>query len=316
MPPALSTEFINHLKNKTREENLSIENKDVLSGHSNTVIRLKLKNGRRIMIKKSQFEWAAPRFQSARQASFLLQDQKDFKVPEHIPISKKATDNPTLAYWYLPYPTLKDLWPNLSFNQRKEATKKLGSMLRRLHNINVDKYGLLHSANTCISFYSYMKKELLERLKPTIGAKWSEALWIVNRLVDMLDKLPERNGKATLVHNDLHLDNILCQVNDGEVECIGLLDLEETIGGVWELDIASAITMHHPLFAEENGKGDWLDDFGKFLQEGYGKKPDPKFLRFFRLYHLVNLGMFSAMSGDDWHAERVKETTVDLLKAA
>src|SRR5699024_8319896 len=101
--------------------------------------------------------------------------------------------------------------------------------------------------------------------------------------------------------------------NSGGVQCVGLLDLEEAKGGRWESDLANVVTLHHPLFSREEGEGDWLKDFGRYIVEGYGKKPDPELLRFFQIYHLINLGFFSALNKDHYHARQVSERIMGLL---
>jgi hypothetical protein len=83
---------------------------------------------------------------------------------------------------------------------------------------------------------------------------------------------------------------------------VGLLDLEEAKGGRWESNLANAVTLHHPLFSREEGEGDWLKNFGRYIVEGYGKKPEPKLSRFYQVYHLLNLGFFSALNKDHYHA--------------
>jgi hypothetical protein len=85
-----------------------------------------------------------------------------------------------------------------------------------------------------------------------------------------------------------YLGNILCEINNGEIECVGLLDLEE-------------------------GEGDWLKNFGRYIVEGYGKKPEPKLSRFYQVYHLLNLGFFSALNKDHYHARQVSQRIMNLL---
>lgn len=283
-----------------------------LSGYSNDVVRLNLENGKSLMVKRARYDWVGPRFESSRRASRLIRQKSSLLAPEHLPISKGTDNTPLLAYWYIPLPTLKMLWPDLTVNQKKNVLRSLGRMLREMHKIKVEQYGLLNDegdAHTSLS--SFMGSDLLERLKPAVWAHWSEALPLVDRLAKMSADLPKK--KPALVHNDLHLDNILCKVEDGEVECVGMLDLEAAGGGRFESDIASAIVLHDPFFSRENEEIVWLKDFDHYLIEGYGKNPDPDLIRFFKVYHLLNMGFFFAHSGEEERADRIVKAVERLL---
>lgn len=311
---SLSSEFLEWLKATVGgEREVEITDTFAPSGFSNKIVRLTFDDGQKVIIKQSQYDWATPRFHSAKRASELLRQQSLIKAPEHISIPKEVVDTPTLVYRYLPFPTLKELWPKLSFSQRKQASKNLGRMLRKMHQINVRGYGLLDEEHSYSTVSSFMYSDLRDRLKSAIAAKWPDVLPLVNRLMDMAKNLPDKNKEASLVHNDMHLGNILCEIEDNKIECIGLIDLEEASGGRWESDLASAITLHHPLFFSGEKNGRWLKEFGRFITEGYGQKPDQHFLRFFRAYHLINLGFFSAMNGEDEHASRVGEKVYEVL---
>lgn len=311
-----SSDFIHWLKSTIGGEK-KINITDIFSpkGFSNNLVRLTFDDGRKLVIKQSQYDWAQPRFDCACNASQLVSQQSAIVTPRHINIPKEVVDYPTMAYWYLPYPTLKELWPELSLEQKKQASKSLGSMLRKMHQIEVSNYGLLQKEHSYRSLSSFMLSELRERLKPAIAAKWPDVLPMVNRLIKIAENLPDRENNANLVHNDMHLGNILCNENNGEIKCVGLIDWEEAGGGRWEADLASAMTLHHPLFFSSKLKGNRLENFGQCIAEGYGKKPDSKLLRFFRLYHLIDLGFFSAMNEDYQHARRIGKKASGLLDA-
>lgn len=278
-----------------------------LSGYSNKVLRLYLADGQSVIIKRSQYEWAGPRFESARRATELVNREGSVIAPEHILLENDATSKPTLVYWFLPMPTLKALWPDLSPSQRAKAVRSLGHLLKKVHQIKVDQYGALAGEKDFNSISAFMENDLCERLTPAIWGQWPDAGPLADHLAHLAAGLPDDEAGIPLVHNDLHLDNILCEADDEDIRCVGLLDWEASGGGRLESDLASAIILHDPLFAEESGKGDWEEDFDRYLIEGYGETPNPEFLRFFKVYHLLNLGFFSALSGDDWHARRVAD---------
>ena len=73
-------------------------------------------------------------------------------------------------------------------------------------------------------------------------------------------------------------------------------------GGPRELDLAHALVLHGPLFAQQLHDG-WFEE----LRLGYQHPLDPFALRWFAVYHLLNLGFFSALVGDREHAAAVAE---------
>lgn len=283
-----------------------------LSGYSNDVVRLNLENAQSLMVKRARYDWLGPRFESSRRASKLIRQESTLLAPEHLPISEGTDQTPLLAYWYLPLPTLKSLWPDLSVNQKKNVLRSLGQMLRKMHKIGVNRYGLLNDwEHIHTSLSSFMRSDLLERLKPAVWAHWSDALPLIDRLAEMADSFSHK--EPVLVHNDLHLDNILCKVEKEEVHCVGVLDLEAAGGGRVESDIASAIVLHDPFFSREDEEIVWLKDFDRYLTEGYGKEPDPDLIRFFKVYHLLNIGFFFAHRGEEERADRIVKAVKRLL---
>lgn len=291
----------------TEIKKFGISNIDKIRGHSNNILRLQLDDGRMVIIKQSEYDWAHPRFFSACNASFLLRRHSSVISPQHIHIPQDIVQKPTLAYWYLSYPTLKDLWPRLSVEQKRGAIKSLGQLLRKMHAISLESYGLVHHKHTHGSLTSLIVNDLHERLKPTFYAKWPEVVPILDQLIVIIKKISNDEKKAVLVHNDLHMGNILCKTGSNCIECIGFLDWEEAKGGRWESDIASAMILHHPLFEGTSDKVEWLNGFNDFLKHGYERNPDPTLLCFFQIYHLLNLGLFSVMNGDKSHASLVLE---------
>ncbi len=307
-----SLNIIHHLKNAVGDKDTTLSKINTLSGYSNKIVQLTLDGGHRIIVKQAQHDWAEPRFESARRAARLLRRHSSIIAPEHIAVSEVA-DNPTIAYRYLPFPTLEELWPDLNLQQKINAAKSLGGLLREMHQIEVPDYGLFHDEVSYESASSSMYRDLHDRLRPAICDYWVDMLPAVNRLLRMAESWQEDHQPAALVHNDLHLGNILCEVNNGDVQCMGLLDLEEARGGRWESDLANVATLHHPLFSREEGKGDWLHGFDWYIIEGYGKKPDPELFCFYQVYHLLNLGFFSALNNDHYHARQVGERITGLL---
>ncbi len=308
--------IIQQLKEVTKEDNdhSGISEIQMVSGSSNQVMCLLMDSGRSLIIKQAPFDWAGPRFRNARRASSLLQEKSPLVTPKHLQLPDHIGDTPMMAYWFISHPTLENVWPRLSGDQRVEALYSFGKMLRKMHEIKVDGYGTLNGDRHYNSVSSYMEDDLRNRLRSAVWFKWPEALPIIDRLGHMASFLPEE-GKATLIHNDLHLDNILCRVKNEKAECIGLLDLEAAVGGAPESDLASATVLHDPLFAEGNPKQKWVSNFDRHLLEGYGNNINHFMLKFFQTYHLLNLGYFSALNGDTQHANRVAKVADKKLKS-
>src|SRR5699024_1464217 len=137
---SLISEVVHHLSEINGDESSTPDISDILSlsGYSNKVSRLYLADGRSLIVKKSRYEWAGPRFESARRATELLNRESSVITPEHISLEDDVINKPALAYWFIPMPTLKELWPDLSSVQRASAVRSLGRLLRRVHQINVD----------------------------------------------------------------------------------------------------------------------------------------------------------------------------------
>lgn len=295
-----------HCKDEEKgNDNINILQVDRFSGHSNNIIRLQLNDGRKMIVKQSDYDWAHPRFSSARNASELLQENGTIVSPGHTYIPRNIEQKPTLAYWYLSFPTLHELWPELNSEQKKKSVRSFGRLLRQLHSIELNSFGLLQENSHFEALSSYIEDDLQNRLKPTMYAKWPDVVPVVDQLTNLINQVKDDEKNAVLIHNDMHIGNILCTTEAEEIECIGLLDLEEARGGCRESDIASAMILHQPLFAGLNNTIDWLQDFSRNLIEGYGQKPDPYLLSFFKAYHLLNLGLFSVMTGKQQHANNI-----------
>lgn len=259
-----------------------------------------------VMVKHSPFDWVAARFRSAKVASSLAADEGSVVTPACLPLPERVGGTSVLAYWYVPLPTLESLWPALSPNERDEAVRSLGRLLRRLHRVAVPRHGsLVDDEHVDSSLAAFLERDLRRRLKPAVCAHWPDGVPLVERALERVDEGDPDGAAPALTHNDLHLGNVLCRRRNGRVQCVGLLDLEAAAGGRAESDLASASVLHDPLFAQEYGTGDWLGRFDRALREGYGDGLDPRALGFFRLYHLLNLGFASALTGDHWHADRV-----------
>jgi aminoglycoside phosphotransferase (APT) family kinase protein len=271
--------------------------------HSNDVTEVRFSDGRTLMVKQGRFPWVAQRFRTARATSRLLRGAAGVVAPAPLPIAEDLTGSPTEAYWRIDLPTLEELWPTLPEEQRAEVFWSWGVLLRRVHRVVLSGYGDLAAESFADrSLVAHLEGELAGRLRPAVAAEWPGGLWLVDWLLGALPELEARTagGSATLVHNDLHMGNVLCDTAGGGARCVGLLDLEAAFAGPPEADLANLEIMHGPLFHRPL-PGPWLD----WVSEGYGDRLDPWLRGFFRVYHLINMGFYSALVGHHEHAGEV-----------
>lgn len=269
--------------------------------HSNDVGRVQLEDGRVLMVKVGRFDWVAPRFRAERRAARWLND-RGIVAPRHLEGPERVEGSPVLCYWRIDLPTLATVWPDHGEEARAVAWREWGGLLRRVHDVPVDGCGPLTTGPDpgCRDpVGDFMKSDLLDRLRPALMGTWPEALTALDQAVAMLPALREHLGGAAtvLLHGDPHAGNVLCAVEDGTIRCEGLIDLETAAGGPRELDLAHALVLHGPLFAQPLPDG-WFEE----LRSGYALPLDAFALQWFALYHLLNLGFYSALVGDHEHA--------------
>jgi len=252
--------------------------------HSNEVAMVPLVDGRTLVVKRGRFDWAAGRFEVARRASRLFHEA-GIVAPRPLRLPAALDERPLEAYWRIESPTLEEVWPGMDPAGREAALRSLGRLVRRLHRTPLRGYGPLgEEGGDHRSLAEHLAADLGERLLPAASAGWEEGAPILEELVERLPVLAERvrDRPATLLHNDLHLGNVLCEVDGARVRCVGFLDLEASAAGVPESDLAILQTLHGALFARPL-PGAW---FAR-VREGYGGTLDPWTLHFFRVYIVI-----------------------------
>jgi aminoglycoside phosphotransferase (APT) family kinase protein len=285
--------------------------------HSNDVTEVRFSDGRTLMVKQGRFPWVAQRFRAARATSRLLRGEAGVVAPAPLPIPEDLTGSPTEAYWRIDLPTLEELWPTLPEEGRAGVFWSWGALLRRVHRVELSGYGPLGAEPAAAgSLPAHLEAELAGRLRSAVCGEWPAGLWLVDWLLGALPELEARTDDvaATLVHNDVHMGNVLCDTSEGGARCVGLLDLEAAFAGPPEADLANLEVMHGPLFHRPL-PGPWLD----WVAEGYGDRLDPWLRGFYRVFHLVNMGFYSALVGHHEHADAVALAAgdeVERLRAA
>lgn len=270
--------------------------------HSNDVGRIELDDGRVLMVKVGRFDWTAPRFRAERLAARRLCTQ-GIVVPRHLDVSEEVDGWPVLCYWRIALSTLATVWGTESDPDYGGALREWGRLLRRVHAVPAEACGPLSSDDSCRdAIGDYLAGDLADRLGPAVGHRWREGLVPLNTALELLPELRRRldDAPTVLLHGDPHAGNVMVRSEGDGVKCDGLIDLETAAGGPRELDLAHALVLHGPLFTQELPEG-WFEH----LVEGYGISLDPFALRWFAVYHLLNLGFFSALVGDHEHARLV-----------
>ena len=281
--------------------------------HSNDVAELRLADGRALMVKRGRYLWAAERFATSRIASDLLRTRGGVIVPAPLLLPDGLDERPVEAYWRISLPTLQECWPALSPEERERALRSLGRLIRRVHNVRLPGHGPLQAAtSTPVALSDHLHGDLSGRLLPAVAADWPEAVGSLEKLVEAVPALAGRlqECEAAIVHNDLHLGNVLCETGPEGVRCVGLLDLETAGGAPPESDLAVAQVHHGPLFCQPLPEG-WF----RWLLEGYEADPDPVVLSFYRAYHLANMGYYSALVGHGEHAWEVAQALAAEVEA-
>ncbi|HEV2131838.1 MAG TPA: aminoglycoside phosphotransferase family protein [Longimicrobiaceae bacterium] len=300
-------ELVGSLLAHVAKETDATEPRDVVfrGQHSNDLVEIRYADGRALMVKRGRYDWVATRFETSRVASELMRNRARITAPEPLPLPHGLDAQPLEAYWRIPLPTLQEVWPQLPAKARAEVLRSWGELIRRVHVVKLSGHGaLLGAQREPLRLTDFLEGDLAGRLRPAVIDIWPAALGILDRLIAAIPEVAARvrESEGTLIHNDLHMGNVLCRVEGDRARCVGLLDLEAALAGPPEADLANANVMHGPLFAQPLG-GPWFEQ----LREGYGVEIDPVVFAFFRTFHLLNLGFYSALVGHHEHAHEVAD---------
>lgn len=280
--------------------------------HSNDLLEIRL-GERRLMLKRGVESWSGRRFLSSRIAAARLREA-GIEAPLHLEVAERMDEDPVLAWWRVPGPTLAGAWPRLGPAERRRALVSLGGLLRRIHEIPATGWGPLWRERSAegvpvhATAADFLRADLLERLRPALGGEAPGAMDILEGLVVRIGDLPLQDEAPVLVHNDPHFSNILCDEDVDGVRCVGVLDLEAAAGGAPESDVAWLATIHSPLLAGRPETADPEADpeaWETHVETGYGRTLRSKVVSFFRVYHLLNVGFHAALTGRHEHAGAV-----------
>lgn len=269
---------------------------------SNSVDEVHLADGRILVIKRARDPGNAYRFRTSRIAAALLEGSEGVVTPGYVKLPPALEDEAILVYWWVPGPTLHELWPGVEAADRAETVRDWGRLIRRLQAVRPRGHGPLPDAvRSDTALDGYLETDVGDRLLPAVRAGWPDGVPAAEGLLASIPDLVTAVGARppVLVHNDLFDQNVLCRVDDG-VRCVGVIDFEDAFAGPAEAELAKTEVLHGPLFGQP-----WAWDWFPHLAEGWGGAPDPLALGYFRAYHLVNMGLHAANTGLDDHAAQV-----------
>ncbi|CAN5372342.1 hypothetical protein BH24GEM3_BH24GEM3_27540 [soil metagenome] len=312
---SFSSELVGSLLALVAKETDGTEARDVVfrGEHSNDLVEIRYADGRALMVKRGRYDWVAARFETSRVASELMRNRARITAPEPLALPADLDEQPLEAYWRIPLPTLQEVWPRLSADARAEVLRSWGELIRRVHEVKLSGHGaLLGAQREPLRLTDFLEGDLAGRLRPAVIGMWPAALGILDQLIEAIPEVAARvrEGEGTLIHNDLHMGNVLCSVEGDTARCVGLLDLEAALAGPPEADLANVNVMHGPHFAQPL-EGSWFEQ----LRGGYGVEADPVVFAFFRTFHLLNLGFYSALVGHQEHAQEVADAASDAVMA-
>lgn len=248
---------------------------------------------RRLMLKRGLEPWSGDRFRVARAAAQLISTESDILLPRFLDVPERVGDWPVLAWWRLEHPTLDELWPRLDGKGRASALASLGALLARLHRIPMQGWGPPRPSQRRASGRPFLLADLDGRLRRAVTGSWPEALPLLEQAVDLVATSWAADPDPCLVHNDVHLSNVLCEVDAEGVRCVGLLDLESVGGALPEADLSYLALVHSREMAGSLGRG-WQER----VLAGYGRPADERRMRLFRLHHILNIGIHAALAGE------------------
>lgn len=277
---------------------------DTCSAHSNDRAEIRFTDGTTLVLKRARYAWAAERFAASRRACRVLRKRTGIIAPDPLDLPWPDDALPVEAYWRIDQPTLGDVWPHLAARERGWALRHWGRLAARVHGVRFTGHGSL-ARGELGSLAGWLEADLGRRLLPAVRASWPEGVPLVDTLLERSVRVASRvDREAVLVHNDLHMMNVLCERRKHCARAVGVLDLEAAFAGPAEADLAHMEVLHGPLFGRPLPAG-WLEE----VREGYGRELDPVVLAFFRACHLANFGYHAALCGWSRH-------TADVLAAA
>ncbi len=209
---------------------------------------------------------------------------------------------------------LDTIWDSLSKEEKIRITKKLGEILTKVHQINLEDFGYILAGGK-------IKKEIKYKFKPK-GEEIKSSNFLKHVLsaffedVSLLASYPniskeflmkvcsyvlsrvnslDYTGKPTLIHNDFMIGHVFVEKINNEYEITGIIDFEFAESSDPEYEF---IKLHRQGFFDDQ-------DLKNALEEGYGRKIDEEKVRSFRLLRDFSLARVILDSGDREHCNKI-----------
>jgi aminoglycoside phosphotransferase (APT) family kinase protein len=209
---------------------------------------------------------------------------------------------------------LDTIWNSLSKEEKIKITRKLGEVLARIHQINLEDFGYIRSGGKINRENRYKFKDKGEQipssrfLKHLMSAFFEDiALFSSYKEIsrDLLSKMSlyviskidslDYGGKPTLIHNDFMIGHIFVEKINNEYEITGIIDFEFAESSDPEYEF---IKLHRQGFFDDS-------ELKNALDEGYGRKINDEKVWLFRLLRDFSLARVILDSGDKEHCDRI-----------
>jgi len=183
-----------------------------------------------------------PKFRREKMAMELLKENK-ILVPEVIALDESRTISPHdfLICKKIKGQELYQVWETLDEKIQTELCGEMGGILAKIHQVHLPKFGAIlpdglqfDKWSDCVLHKLQLAIEEAKALRLFEAEKHQQVLQIFDNHTTLFDTVE----KASLVHNDYHLGNMI--VNEGHIA--GILDFEWSFAGDPEYDFREPLT--------------------------------------------------------------------------
>jgi aminoglycoside phosphotransferase (APT) family kinase protein len=216
---------------------------------------------------------------------------------------------------------LDTIWNGLSKEEKIEITRKIGQLMKKIHSIQLGKFGNLEEeghieVETQFKFktvgeqheYSPFLRQFFKDHFKDIALLFSyEHIKpeFITKLIQFIAKNKKEidyKGPPVLIHGDMHPGHIFVEKTNGEYEITGLIDVEFAEPSCPEYDF---IKLHRTGFFDD-------PDLKKALKEGYGKINE-KAVLIYRIMRDVGYARVLFDSGNNELAEKILKETEERI---
>jgi len=305
----------------------SVDNirKIVEAGAMNPVYEITISNPEKSLILRTfSKKWEHFKPDKEKYVFELINNKTDLPVPEIYVLDKSKKIIPKT---YLLMSKLEGIMPkkvNLSSEEKKKLYYQLGKDLAKLHKIKFEKFGWIYKnkiskyelkygkpfdkwKDCFFSKYEEVKEEIRKSKDRKYGklnkASFEKLLPKIDEYIKNNEDLLEGNIKASFIHNDFSLENMLVKKNKNW-KISGIFDVEVAMTGHSEFELANVEFLYYKkgLFQ--------LNKNAEAFMEGYRsvKKLSKKFEKRKNLYLLY--GLLSCVSFDGFELGNANKKTM------